>query len=95
MRQRPEDLVEVLPEAEALLTREASGETGDQRAGLVLVHDLAGEFDAAHAGALAGSHLLASLPHQLVARFDVDALVDYRGHRPRMQFTGDRYESIT
>jgi predicted ATP-grasp superfamily ATP-dependent carboligase len=67
----------------------------DRRGGLVLVHDLAGEFDAAHAGALAGSHLLASLPHQLVARFDVDALVDYRGHRPRMQFTGDRYESVT
>ena len=95
MRQRPEDLVEVLPEAEPLLAREASGETGDQRAGLVLVHDLAGEFDAAHAGALAGSHLLASLPHQLVARFDTDALVDYRGHRPRMVFSGDRYESIT
>jgi len=95
VRQRPEDLVEVLPEAEPLLTREASGETGDQRAALVLVHDLAGEFDAAHAGALAGSHLLASLPHQLVARFDTDALVDYRGHRPRMVFSGDRYESIT
>ena len=95
MRQRPEDLVEVLPEAEPLLAREAAVGSAEQRGGLVLVHDLAGEFDAAHAGALAGSHLLASLPHQLVARFDVDALVDYRGHRPRMQFTGDRYESIT
>jgi predicted ATP-grasp superfamily ATP-dependent carboligase len=95
VRQLPEDLVEVLPEAEQLLAREASGEPGDQRAGLVLVHDLAGEFDAAHAAALAGSHLLASLPHQLVARFDADALVDYRGHRPRMVFSGDRYESIT
>ncbi len=95
MRQRPEDLVEVLPEAEPLLAREAAVPAADQRAGLVLVHDLAGEFDAAHAGALAGSHLLASLPHQLVARFDADALVDYRGHRPRMVFTGDRYESIT
>jgi predicted ATP-grasp superfamily ATP-dependent carboligase len=95
VRQRPEDLVEVLPEAESLLAREAAVGSAEQRGGLVLVHDLAGEFDAAHAGALAGSHLLASLPHQLVARFDVDALVDYRGHRPRMQFTGDRYESIT
>jgi predicted ATP-grasp superfamily ATP-dependent carboligase len=95
VRQRPEDLVEVLPEAEPLLAREAGVQTADERAGLVLVHDLAGEFDAAHAGALAGSHLLASLPNQLVARFDADALVDYRGHRPRMVFTGDRYESIT
>jgi predicted ATP-grasp superfamily ATP-dependent carboligase len=95
VRQRPEDLVEVLPEAEPLLAREAAVTAADQRGGLVLVHDLAGEFDAAHAGALAGSHLLAGLPHQLVARFDTDALVDYRGHRPRMVFSGDRYESIT
>ncbi len=95
MRQRPEDLVEVLPEAEPLLAREAAVQTPGERGGLVLVHDLAGEFDAAHAGALAGSHLLASLEHRLVARFDVDALVDYRGHRPRMVFSGDRYESVT
>ena len=60
----------------------------------MLVHDLAGEFDAAHAGALAGSHLLASLPHEVVARFDADALVDYRGHRPRITFSGDHYESF-
>ena len=95
MRQRPEDLVEVLPEAEPLLARERTVSADDERGGLVLVHDLAGDFDAAHAGALAGSHLLAGLPHRLVARFDVDALVDYRGHRPRMVFSGDRYESVT
>jgi predicted ATP-grasp superfamily ATP-dependent carboligase len=95
VRQRPEDLVEVLPEAEQLLAREAAVGEPAERSGLVLVHDLAGDFDAAHAGALAGSHLLASLPHQVIARFDVDALVDYRGQRPRMVFSGDRYESIT
>jgi predicted ATP-grasp superfamily ATP-dependent carboligase len=95
VRQRPEDLVEVLPEAERLLARTTAAGGPAAPVGLVLVHDLAGEFDAAHAGALAGAHLLASLPHQLIARFDVDALVDYRGHRPRMVFTGDRYESFT
>jgi predicted ATP-grasp superfamily ATP-dependent carboligase len=95
VRQRPEDLVEVLPEAEPLLAREAAVHDPADRPGLVLVHDLAGEFDAARAGSLAGSHLLAGLPHQLIARFDVDSLVDYRGHRPRMVFSGDRYESIT
>src|SRR3712207_9579154 len=57
--------------------------------------DLAGDFDAAHAGALAGAHLLAGLPHEVIARFDVDSLVDYRAHRPRMTFSGDRYESFT
>jgi predicted ATP-grasp superfamily ATP-dependent carboligase len=93
--QRPEELFEVLPEAERFLAREAAvGEPGDRR-GLVLVHDLAGDFDAAHAGALAGAHLLASLTHAVVARFDVDSLVDYRARRPRMTFNGDHYESYT
>nr|WP_279591106.1 PAC2 family protein [Modestobacter marinus] len=55
---------------------------------------MAGDFDAAHAGALTGAHLLDALPNRLIARFDVDALVDYRGHRPRMTFSGDRYVSI-
>ena len=68
------------------------GEPGAR--GLVLVHDLAGDFDAAHAGALAGAHLLAGLPHEVIARFDADSLVDYRAHRPRMTFSGDRYESF-
>jgi predicted ATP-grasp superfamily ATP-dependent carboligase len=93
--QRPEDLVEILPEAEPLLAREAGVSSPAERAGLVLVHDLAGEFDAAHAGAVAGAHLLDALPSRLIARFDVDALVDYRSHRPRMVFSGDRYDSIT
>ncbi len=30
----------------------------------------------------------------MVARFDADALVDYRGHRPRITFSGDHYESF-
>ncbi len=83
----PENLVELTAEASRLVERTAADE-------LVLVHDLAGEFDAAHAGALAGAHLLASLPHEVVARFDADALVDYRGHRPRITFSGDHYESF-
>src|SRR3954463_15395924 len=93
--QRPEDLVELLPEAEPFLARESEVSEAGQRRGLVLVHDLAGEFDAASAAALAGAHLLASLPHQVIARFDVDSLVDYRAHRPRMTFEGDRYTAFT
>jgi predicted ATP-grasp superfamily ATP-dependent carboligase len=93
--QRPEELVELLPEAESFLAREAAVTDPGERRGLVLVHDLAGEFDAAHAAALAGSHLLAGLPHELIARFDVDSLVDYRAHRPRMTFNGDHYEAFT
>jgi predicted ATP-grasp superfamily ATP-dependent carboligase len=93
--QRPEELVELLPEAERFLAREAAAGEPAERAGLVLVHDLAGDFDAAHAGALAGAHILAGLPHEVIARFDADSLVDYRAHRPRMTFSGDRYESFT
>jgi predicted ATP-grasp superfamily ATP-dependent carboligase len=92
---RPEELFELLPEAERFLAREAAAGEPGERQGLVLVHDLAGDFDAAHAGALAGAHLLASLPHDVIARFDVDSLVDYRAHRPRMTFNGDHYESYT
>jgi predicted ATP-grasp superfamily ATP-dependent carboligase len=92
--QRPEELVELLPEAERFLAREAAVGNPAERAGLVLVHDLAGDFDAAHAGALAGAHLLAGLPHEVIARFDADSLIDYRGHRPRMTFNGDHYEDF-
>src|SRR3954469_25380497 len=92
--QRPEELVELLPEAERFLAREAAVGDPAQRRGLVLVHDLAGDFDAAHAGALAGAHLLAGLPYEVIARFDADSLVDYRGHRPRMTFNGDHYEDF-
>ena len=91
MAQRPEELVELLPEAEPFLTREAEVTGDGGRRGLVLVHDLAGEFDAASASALAGAHLLSALPHEVIARFDVDSLVDYRAHRPRMTFNADRY----
>jgi predicted ATP-grasp superfamily ATP-dependent carboligase len=93
--QRPEELIELLPGAERFLDREAAVVEPAQRRGLVLVHDLAGDFDAAHAGALAGAHLLAALPHEAIARFDADSLVDYRAHRPRMTFHSDHYESFT
>ncbi|HEY4605149.1 MAG TPA: PAC2 family protein [Blastococcus sp.] len=95
MAQRPEELIELLPGAERFLDREAAVVEPAQRRGLVLVHDLAGDFDAAHAGALAGAHLLAALPHEAIARFDADSLVDYRAHRPRMTFRSDHYESFT
>ena len=93
MPQRPEELVELLPDAAPFLAREESVSAPEQRRGLVLVHALAGDFDAAHAGALAAGHLLSSLESRVVARFDADVLVDYRAHRPRMTFDGDRYSS--
>ncbi|MGY1700444.1 proteasome assembly chaperone family protein [Geodermatophilus sp. SYSU D00766] len=95
MAQRPEELVELLPEAEPFRTAEAAVAAPEDRRGLVLVHALTGDFDAADAAESAAAHLLASLPHRPVARFDADLLVDYRARRPRMSFAGDRYQSYT
>ena len=95
MPQRPEELVELLPDAAPFLAREEQVSAPGQRRSLVLVHALAGDFDAAHAGALAAGHLLSGLESRVLARFDADVLVDYRAHRPRMTFDGDRYASYT
>jgi predicted ATP-grasp superfamily ATP-dependent carboligase len=59
----------------------------------VLVHALGGFIDAGAAGRLAGEHLLGSLEHQVLARFDVDQLYDYRARRPAMTFVEDHWES--
>ena len=95
MPQSPEELVELLPDAEPFLAREAAVSAPEQRRRLVLVHALAGDFDAGHAAALAAGHLLGDLESRVVARFDADVLVDYRAHRPRMTFDGDSYSSYT
>ncbi len=59
----------------------------------VLVQALDGFVDAGSATRLAREHLLATLPHQVVARFDADQLHDYRARRPPMQFVEDHWES--
>lgn len=59
----------------------------------VLVHALTGFVDAGSATRLVSDHLLASLPHQLLATFDADQLVDYRSRRPTMVYDEDHYSS--
>jgi predicted ATP-grasp superfamily ATP-dependent carboligase len=59
----------------------------------VLLHALGGFVDAGSAGKLAAEHLLAVLPHRVLARFDVDQLYDYRARRPVMTFVEDHWES--
>ena len=63
--------------------------------GLVLVHALGGFIDAGGGGRLAREHLLATLPAQLVAQFDVDQVLDYRDRRPIMLFVSDHWESYS
>ncbi|MGB9376993.1 MAG: PAC2 family protein [Mycobacteriales bacterium] len=71
---RPQDLVEVVAEA--------SGD-GSQP---VLVHAMHGFIDAGSGGRIAAEHLLSTLDNTMVARFDIDLLMDYRSRRPAMVF---------
>jgi predicted ATP-grasp superfamily ATP-dependent carboligase len=59
----------------------------------VLLHYFDGFMDAGSAGRLTAEHLLDSLDHRVVARFDVDRLIDYRSKRPTMVYVTDHWES--
>ncbi len=61
--------------------------------GAVLLHHFDGFMDAGSAGSTLVDHLLAVHPHRVVARFDIDDLLDYRARRPTMTYATDRWES--
>lgn len=65
---------------------------GDLRASVLLV-SLGGFVDAGQTQRLLTDHILATLPHDVVASFDVDQLLDYRSRRPMMMFDRDRWTS--
>ncbi len=58
----------------------------------VLVHSLSGFMDAGHAGSGVADHLLANFEHEVIVRFDVDLLLDYRARRPELRFVEDHFE---
>jgi predicted ATP-grasp superfamily ATP-dependent carboligase len=60
---------------------------------LVMLYYLDGFIDAGAAGRLLTAHLLGTLEHEQVARFDIDSLLDYRSRRPIMTFAKDHWES--
>ncbi|MFI1175855.1 PAC2 family protein [Streptomyces melanogenes] len=62
-----------------------------ESAGLVMLYHFDGYIDAGEAGEQIVGKLLDSLPHQVVARFDHDRLVDYRARRPLLTFKRDRW----
>lgn len=51
----------------------------------VLVMCMEGWIDAGSAAANAVAHLLGSMPHELVATFDPDELIDFRARRPTLR----------
>jgi predicted ATP-grasp superfamily ATP-dependent carboligase len=59
--------------------------------GPVLLHSLDGFVDAGTTGQLVREHLLEALDHRVIARFDVDSLIDYRARRPPMTFDRDHW----
>ena len=60
---------------------------------VVLVQALDGFVDAGAAKRLAREHLLSTHGSQVVATFDVDALLDYRARRPLMTFSEDHWSA--
>jgi hypothetical protein len=60
--------------------------------GAVLVHHFDGFMDAGSAGSTLVDHLLETYEHRVVARFDIDGLLDYRARRPMMTYAVDRWE---
>lgn len=53
---------------------------------------LGGYLDAGHTQKLLTEHLLRTLDHTVVATFDFDQLIDYRGRRPVMTFSRDHWD---
>ncbi|WP_322612537.1 PAC2 family protein [Dermacoccus abyssi] len=62
----------------------------DLRASTMVVA-LGGFIDAGFAQKLMSQHILGTLEHTVVASFDLDQLLDYRGRRPVMTFDRDRF----
>jgi hypothetical protein len=73
-----------------LFRTEAERSTSDRP---VLVEALDGFVDAGGAKRLTREHLLGTLESELLVRFDVDQLLDYRSRRPLMLFEGDHWDS--
>lgn len=63
----------------------------DRPRGPVLIHALDGFLSAGNAPSLAAEALLSG-HGDIVHRFDVDAMFDYRARRPRIRFLADHYQ---
>nr|WP_225953469.1 PAC2 family protein [Kibdelosporangium phytohabitans] len=60
--------------------------------GAVLLHHFDGFMDAGSAGAALVEQLLSAYENRVIARFDIDGLLDYRARRPAMTFVQDHWE---
>ncbi|MFD8826183.1 PAC2 family protein [Streptomyces sp. NPDC059605] len=83
----PQSLYEWEPKGLAVVDMALAQES----AGLVMLYHFDGYIDAGEAGEQIVDGLLETLPHQVVARFDHDRLIDYRARRPLLTFRRDRW----
>ncbi|WP_020665099.1 proteasome assembly chaperone family protein [Amycolatopsis benzoatilytica] len=60
--------------------------------GAVLLHFFDGFMDAGQTGRLVTDHLTGEVENRVIARFDVDRLIDYRSRRPTMTYAVDHWE---
>jgi len=60
----------------------------------ILLYAFSGFVDAGSGVRLAAEHLLEDSPHQLLATFDADELLDYRARRPKMTYVVDHFASV-
>ncbi|GAA3370123.1 PAC2 family protein [Streptomyces sannanensis] len=85
--QDPQALYEWEPNGLAVVDMALAQES----AGLVMLYHFDGYIDAGETGEQIVGKLLDTLPHQVVARFDHDRLIDYRARRPLLTFRRDRW----
>ncbi|MGL4172894.1 MAG: proteasome assembly chaperone family protein [Actinomycetota bacterium] len=86
----PRTLYTVHHDAVASLVNELQSQQGS----LMLVHALTGFVNAGSAVSLTAQHIFDTLPHDVVATFSIDELLDYRSRRPTMTFEQDHYSSF-
>lgn len=60
----------------------------------ILIYAFSGFVDAGSGVRLSAEHLLEHYPHQLLATFDADELIDYRARRPKMTYVVDHFASV-
>ncbi|GGV76310.1 hypothetical protein GCM10015535_07950 [Streptomyces gelaticus] len=83
----PQSLYEWEPKGLAVVDMALAQES----VGLVMLYHFDGYIDAGETGEQIVDGLLETLPHQVVASFDHDRLVDYRARRPLLTFRRDRW----
>lgn len=75
--------------------QQTTSELGSKLRGLGLLVTFEGHLNAGQIAGQVRQHVLHELDHQLIARFNVDELVDYRARRPHVDFDGEQFQNFS